>query len=1173
MALCLFLLSSVAFAQRITGSITGTVVDPSGAAVAGASIGVTDESTGRTFQTKSQADGTFQVIELLPGTYAVKAEAPGFAITKVEHVIIQVATVTPVMVKLAIGKGTQEIVVAADAVQVDTVSTGVSGIVTSQQIDQLAISGRNVMALAQLEPGVQLRDGSDVDPTKNNSTVVSIEGRSGRETRNQWDGLSVQDPMFGGTAVNIGLDSIEEFQVAEATHNPAQSLASGGAINIVSRRGGNELHGSGFGFFRDHRFAARIAPVATPYDFYQVGGRLGGAILKDKLFAFADIERTDDRDAFYANPPIFTTLQGTYPKPFTDNFGVLRLDWTPSPRFSLFVRQSYAWNQGISGTPSLGASYLNGFTNHTHDNITAISGTLVSAHWTQEWKYGHVAFNLDMGGAPLLPTPRDSLNRPYNITVDGGSTLNLGPSYLAPETERARDSEFKYDVGWVGRHHTLRFGFDLTYEKFYVDFPLYLLGPQLNTTSTATGVADPTTPYDYPLESFILGNGLGVAQIQPIFGYHNGGFFNWQPAAYIHDTWSVSHRITANFGLRYMYQSGIFDSNLQRDPTINQFIPGYGDKTTPPTLNFAPEVGVAWDPTGSGKTVIRSALGLYYEGLTLEEYYIDPPAFLPTNIGLSTPFVGPGLSLTDPRTGLPFAAGDPLATSFGFPNGTGVSQLAPLFGQPISSVATQVNNLAALLQSASVSAATSTAPTLFQTTHQISNALFGTTAWTPNPKTPRTLQFNLGVQRELRRGMTITAGYTKVRSYDFGLIVDKNHVGDASVTDFDPALATAAIAAGNSSVGCPGSATAAAINCAIATHATIATYGARGLGAGPAFQGFAFRGQNPNFGVMDYFVPKGISDYNALNVQLEGRGGAVNKKDLTWIKGNQVTVTYTLSRLTGNVRAGIIGRPAEVGAFALAWDNNDLDGSAVRGPMGLDRTDIFNIATVTEIKGGFRFSQITHLWSAFPQNTLLPTALGLGVPAGTQGPDGCAGGPEEIFCTDVTGDGTTNDLLPTAGGPGQYGRGLKGASGLNKAISAYNTQYANNLTPAGQLLVSQGLLSTSQLQQLGAVMPTIPPAPAGQAGLDSLLQTDIRFSYNRKLWDRLAVEPSLEIFNTFNHIQYDPPNNILDANLRGTIGTINGTLPNQRVNVRTRGSGTFDSGAPRTLQAGIRLTF
>jgi hypothetical protein len=1172
LALCLFALSSVASAQKITGGITGTVIDPSGAAVAGAGIAVTDEATGKTFQTTSQTDGTFQVIELPPGNYAVKTEAKGFAKTRVEHVLVQVATVTTVTVKLTMGETNQEVVVsAADVTKVDTVSTTVGGIVTEQQIGQLAISGRNVMALAQLEPGVQLRDGSDVDPTKNNSTVVSIEGRSGRETRNQWDGLSVQDPMFGGTAVNIGLDSIEEFQVAEATHNPAQSVASGGAINIVSRRGGNQLNGSAFGFFRGGPFAAKIAPVYTPYDFYQVGGRLGGAIIKDKLFFFADFERTDDRDSFYANPPPFTTLQGAFAKPFTDNFGLVRLDWTPTKRFSLFVRESYGWNGGISGTPSLGASSLNGFTNHTRSNIQAVSATLVSSNWTQEWKYGRVGFDLNMGGAPSLPTPLDSMGRAYNITVDGGSTLNVGPSFLAPEIEKARDSEIKYDVGWIGGHHTLRFGVDLTYEKFYVDFPLFLLGPQLNTTSTATGVPDPTTPFDYPLQSFILGNGLGIDQIQPIFGFPNGGFYNWQPAGYIHDTWSLPHRFNVNFGLRYMYQSGIFNSNLKRDPSLNQFQPGYAKSTTPPKLDFAPEAGFAWDPTGSGKTVIRAAAGLYYEDLTLEEYYIDPPSFLPTNVGLSIPFVGPGLALTDPRSGSPFVAGDPLATSFGFPNGTGANQLAPLFGQPISSVATQVNNLAALLQQASVQASTGTAPTLFQTTNQISNNLLGTTTWTPYPITPRTFQFNVGVQRELRRGMTMTVGYTRVHAYDFGLIMDKNHVGNASVSDFDPTVATAAIAAGNASVGCPNNATAAAVNCAIAKNATIATYGAVGLGEGPAFQGFAFRGQNPSFGTMDYFVPHGVTNYNGLSVQIEGRGGAVDTKGLTWIRGNQMTITYTLSRMTGNVRATSVGRPAEIGAFASTWDNNNPNRFV--GPMGLDRTNIFNFATVTEIKGGFRFSQITHLWTAYPQNTLLPTGLGLGVAAGTQGPDGCAGGPEEIFCTDVTGDGTTNDLLPNAGGPGQYGRGLKGASGLNSAISAYNSKFANQLTPAGQLLVSQGLFSTTQLQQLGAVMPTIPLAPSGQAGLDSVVQTDLRFSYHRKFWDRLEVEPSFDMFNTFNHVQFDPPNNLLDGNLRGTIGTINGTLPGQRVNVRTRGSGTFDLGAPRTLQAGLRLSF
>ena len=703
---CLFVFLSSASAQKTTGSITGTVVDPSGAAVPGATVLVVDEATGKALQTVSKTDGAFAVIELLPGSYSVTADATGFSRVKLEHVLVQVVTVTPVRVQLSIGATNQEVIVSsADSTRVDTVSTEVGGIVNAQQIEQLAISGRNVMALAQLEPGVQLRDGSDIDPTKNNSTVISIQGRSGRETRYEWDGLSVQDPMFGGTAVNIGLDSIEEFQVAEATHNPAQSVASAGAVNIVSRRGGNEFHGSGFGFLRDHRFAARIAPVETPYDFYQLGGRLGGAILKDKLFFFTDLERTDSRDSFYANPPIFTTLQGTYSKPFSDNFGVARLDWTPNSRLSMFARQSYEWNQGVSGTPSLGASYLNGFDNHTRNNIQAFGASLAASHWTQELKYGRVSFDLAMTGAPSLPTPRDSKGRAYNITIDGGTTLNLGPSFLAPEIEKARDSEFSYDAGWVGAHHTLRFGGDLTYEKFYTTFPLYSLGPQLNSASTATGVADPTSPFDYPLQSFILGNGLGVETTRPIFGYPNGGWYNWQPAGYVHDTWSLPHRLTVNFGIRYMYQSGIFDSWLKRDPTINQFIPGYGDKTTSPKSNLAPEAGFAWDPTGSGKTVVRSAIGLYYEDLTLEEYYIDPPAFVPTNIGLSTPFVGPGVPLIDPVTGSPFAAGDPLAASFGFPNGTGASQLAPLFGQPISDVATQVNSLAGLLQAASVSAA------------------------------------------------------------------------------------------------------------------------------------------------------------------------------------------------------------------------------------------------------------------------------------------------------------------------------------------------------------------------------------------------------------------------------------------------------------------------------------
>jgi hypothetical protein len=1170
---CPFVMLSSLSAQRITGGIKGAVTDASGSAVPGVTIAVIDEATRKTLQTKSQADGIFEVIDLLPGNYTVTAEAQGFAEVKLEHVVVEVAAVASITLKLSVGQISQVITVsAADRTQVDTVSTEVGGVVNSQEIEQLALSGRNVMDLAQLQPGVQLRDASDIDPTKNNMEVISLQGRSGRETRTQWDGLSVQDPMFGGPAVNVGLDAIQEFQVAEAVHDPAQSVASSGAINMITRRGGNDLHGSGFGFFRDHRFAARIAPVATPYDRYQVGGRLGGAIVKDKLFFFTDIERTDTRDSFYANPPIFTSLKGTYPKPFTDNFGVIRSDWTPTSRLSVFARESYGWNRGVVGFPSLGAQYLDGFTNYTNNHIQAVGASLTSSRWTQDWRYGRVSFKVLAGGAPDLPTPRDALGRPYNITVDGGATLAIGPNFVAPEVLKARTNDAKDEIGWVGSHHVLRFGADLTYEEFAADTAVSSLGPTINTVGSATGVVDPTSPYGYPLESMSLGNGLGYPSVMPALGLPHGGFLNWQPAGYIHDTWSLEHHVSLNFGLRYMYQSGIFNSNIKRDPSINQFIPGYGNSTTQPKRDFAPEAGVAWDPTGQGKTVIRSAAGLYYEAITFEEYYLDPISFIPTNIGLNIVSLSPGTPLIDPRSGAAFSAGDPLATANGYPHGTGANQLAPLFGQPISTVASQINDLQALFQAASLQASTSSAPTLFQTTHQISYNLFGTTAWTPHPVDPRTLDFNIGAQHEFRSGLTMTVEYVKVRALDFPLVVDKNHVGNASGANFDPNLAAAAISAGNSSVGCPANAAATAINCAIAKGANIATYGSAGLGEGPAFQGFAFRGQNPNFGVMDYFLPQGGSNYNGMNIRLDSHSGPMAKKDLTWMKGNEMTVSYALSRLTGNVR-GTAGRLAEIGAFASAWDNNNTDGSKVSGPMGLDRTQMFNISTITEIKGGFRFSQITHLFSAFAQNTLLPTGLGLGVASGTQAPDGCAGGAEEIFCTDVTGDGTTNDLLPGVR-PGQFGRGLKGSSGLNKAISSYDDQSASHLTPAGQLLVNQGLFSTSQLQQLGAVMPHIPLAPQGQAGLDPLLLTDVRIAYHRKISERGGeLETSLDVFNLFNRTSFDPPNNTLDGNLRGTIGTINGTLPSQRVNVRTRGSGTFEAGARRALQAGIRLTF
>src|SRR5262249_20788389 len=149
----------------------------------------------------------------------------------------------------------------------------------------LPLNGRNFLDLAQQEPGVQVRDGGDFDPTKNQMVGVSVGGRSGRSTRIQVDGVDITDESVGTTTTNISNEAIQEFQVIRSTHDPSTDLTSSGAINIVTRTGGNQFHGSGFGFFRNESYASDLRlDKTTPttekpsFERQDFGGRLGGYI-------------------------------------------------------------------------------------------------------------------------------------------------------------------------------------------------------------------------------------------------------------------------------------------------------------------------------------------------------------------------------------------------------------------------------------------------------------------------------------------------------------------------------------------------------------------------------------------------------------------------------------------------------------------------------------------------------------------------------------------------------------------------------------------------------------------------------------------------------------------------------------------------------------------------------
>jgi hypothetical protein len=319
------------------------------------------------------------------------------------------------------------------------------------------------------------------------------------------------------------------------------------------------------------------------------------------------------------------------------------------------------------------------------------------------------------------------------------------------------------------------------------------------------------------------------------------------------------------------------------------------------------------------------------------------------------------------------------------------------------------------------------------------------------------------------------------------------------------------------------------------------------LGAGSALDGFAFRGNNPNFRGMGLIQSLGLSTYNALTVGLRGRfvknWGPI--KDLT---GN-ISYAWSSFKSTGG-------------------DQDFLSGSAFNdaptkfyGPAGLDRTHQLTFGFLTTLPWGFNLNTTTRIASPLSQSAFI-SCLDCGA--------------AEIFLSDLDGDGITEDPLPGTN-RGSFNRDVKNGAALNTLISGFNSQIASGtLTPAGRALVTAGLFTEAQLKALGGTYnfgEAIPLAPANQVGLDSFFNTDVRISKVFTIKERVRIQPMIEIFNLFNIANFDPPGNRLDSFLSGAAGSINGTTPGQRSNRYGLGSGSFAPGIPRAVQFGFRVDF
>lgn len=1177
----LILCSAIAvFAQTTisTGSIVGSVTDPVGAVVSGAKVTITNKSTSQTLTSTTTSSGEYNSGALTPGPYTVRVEMQGFKTAELP-VIVQVNTTATGNVVLKLGSSSEVVEVQASEVAVNTEQATVQGVLTSEQIENLPINGRNFLDLAQLEPGVQIQDGGTFDPTKNGFSSVSFGGRFGRTARIELDGVDISDETVGTTTANVPLDAIEEASLQQSSLDLSTELTSSGSVSLSTKSGTNGLHGDAFYYFRDQNLNAALPGDSTNYfQRHQFGGSLGGPILKDKLFFFVAGER-DKQDLLDPVLPggDFAGLIGSFDSPFRETQADTRVDYQVS-RFKIFYR--FTFDQNRSVLPFIPNSFQP-FANVNHDRDHVVGIDFNTGSFTHSIRLGYNKFQNGIadavtGSSIFDPAPGIELaigGDPDCLTA-GLDQFCSGPNFLAPQVTVQSDHQFKYDGSKGYRSHIFRFGVGFNHLHGGGLAEFLGLAPAVGSPSLSLGQTLPcvtagncpftggvANPLNYPADNVILGNGQGFSSELPAFGYPAGGLGpDNRIAVYFGDAWKVRPNFTLTYGLRYVRDSGRTDSDIAAIPALaqfnNQFYSGLQDRVKQPNLNFAPQLGFAWDPTKSGKTVIRAGIGLYYENSIWNNNLFDRPARLTNGL-----FLGSSTICNE---------------------GGGAS---PVCGKPIGSVASEIIQLQQQYQATTLAGGPSSNGSFIGNSLADGIDITGTNLFAPDYVTPRSVQMNVGVQHEIRHGMVFTLDYLRNVATHNLLSIDTNHVGDARY--FNAGAAQAAIAATLANCGAATITASYSGNCPtdpangttdmgayIPRPATIADYAANGLDSGYSlcsglpcvangFPAAAFPGINPNVGANQMLFPIGRSVYNGLQFSLKQDV----KDPLPGIKYMNFQLSYAFSRYVSTAKdSDFINFPTD--------NANPLQ---YVGPNGLDRTHQLSFGGTFDVPANFRISLISHFDSPLPSNVTLPVS---GLPGG-------------IFQTDLTGDGTgdgsvasnggTGDLLPGTN-VGGFGRSF-GVNGLNKLISNFNSTMVGQPTPAGQVLISNNVMTLAELQGLGGVIGGSTPsaslpygplalAPPGAVGQGWLRTFDFGVNWGYKIKDRVELRPGVTIFNVFNFANFDGPAAPFSTILDGSPGSPNGTTNPQPNNLRLGlGSGVNALGAPRVIEFELKLDF
>ncbi len=826
-AFCMLLMVGGAFAQA-SGNIAGVVADSTGAVVPNATVKLTNKTNGLVKTTNASEDGIYNFTLLQPGKYTLVATSGSFAAQSVD-VEVQVGRTTDA--NFTLGAGAVSAVVEVTAEGIQTTQSNSDAVLNETAINNLPINGRRFQDFVTLTPAAQ------VEGSRNQ---ISLSGQKGINGNVNVDGVDFNQTFFGGIrggersnqAFVIPQESIKEFQVVAAGYNAEYGRSTGGIINAVTKSGSNDVRGSLFYLYRpdklargneytqalqDQRLTALGIDATLAPTQHQLGGSIGGPVVKDKLFYFGSYEQ----QRFRAPRQVLISALTAFTLPAGDRgleaFNFLRglevpyeesndaiaalgkVDWNISTNNRFNVRFNHSRNDALNAVATGATTF-----DPTRSDTISSNGTERNRNYIM---VGQLISNF---GSNLINDFRFQYakeTRPREANVEapnvffGAQYAQYGSRNFLPTTQFDTRTQIVDAVNYVKGNHIAKFGGE--YSRIYAEqkFGFNQFGAYSLTSVNASGTVNPTTCATgaFSTNAGILRNVSNTVQnlicpapAIPILylgrfddtnarynrqiGNLQAGFKNQELAFFGQDQWRLSSKLSINYGIRaeQQYNPDAETSNASLLNVVqNTTFPYYGKTFTPSIPDsgwqWGPRLGFAYDVRGDGKTVVRGYAGTYYArtpGLIFADSVNNYRA-IPGNVSTTLPFIGFVQGTFD--TFAASAAGTPYRTITGCDPAAAVNTVARLACTP-NTIFRQFAVAGINLNSAALGSLPNVAPAQLAT---IASGLglsanpfvaATVTSHAPDFKNPRSNQFGFAAEHQVGNGFVVGLDYSFVKT-------------------------------------------------------------------------------------------------------------------------------------------------------------------------------------------------------------------------------------------------------------------------------------------------------------------------------------------------------------------------------------------------------------------------